>query len=120
MADHGGERINKKIQAAIKRMCGEYSAVLGEEMAKMKGARGQGGSRGNRGVRSKREETDVQEGRSVVKIKTEKEAMESGSSGQDTPEVVTPSSDSAERSEFEVNDTKPRRCRRTVPYVLLP
>lgn len=44
VADHGGERINKKIQAAIRRMCGEHAYILDEEMAKLKRKRSAQGS----------------------------------------------------------------------------
>jgi hypothetical protein len=37
VADHGGERINKKIQGFARRMAGEHAAVVAEELGKMKG-----------------------------------------------------------------------------------
>ncbi len=39
VADHGGERINKKIQGFARRMAGEHAAVVGEELGKMKTGR---------------------------------------------------------------------------------
>lgn len=44
VGDHGGERINKKIQAALKRMCGpEHAGLVEEEMKKLTVARRVGG-----------------------------------------------------------------------------
>lgn len=35
VADHGGERINKKIQAFARRMAAEHAGVVGEELGKV-------------------------------------------------------------------------------------
>jgi len=67
--DHGGERINKKIQARLRAMCGEHADIVDRVLQARKGAARGGGAEG--GVGAKREKGARKKGEPEVKTEPE-------------------------------------------------